>query len=270
MKPLALLAAALLGGSSYQADIEAWRMAREAGLRAPDGWPSVAGLFWLKPGENRYGSNPHNDIVLPAGPAHAGAFVLEGQTVRLGGRALRCDADPGGPDALRVDRLTLLPIRRGDKVGIRLKDPESRFRREFHGLRWFPVKPAYRVTAKWVPEARAILVHNVLGQVDREDSPGYAVFTLNGHECRLRPVLEEPGARELFYVFRDQTAGKETYGAGRFLYSEMPREGRVVLDFNKAYNPPCAFTPYATCPLPGPENRLPVRIEAGELAYGGH
>jgi uncharacterized protein (DUF1684 family) len=119
-----------------------------------------------------------------------------------------------------------------------------------------------------VAEPRKIPILNVLGQTEDSECPGYAVFRLNGHEFKLYPILEEPGAKELFFLFRDQTSAKETYGAGRFLYSALPQNGQVVLDFNKAHNPPCAFTAYATCPLPPPENRLAVRIEAGEKKYG--
>ncbi|HEY1184137.1 MAG TPA: DUF1684 domain-containing protein, partial [Bryobacteraceae bacterium] len=140
-------------------------------------------------------------------------------------------------------------------------------RKAFHGLDYFPVSQAYRVTARWVPEPRQIPVLNVLGQTEPSQCPGYAEFRIGEKELRLYPILEEPNAQELFYIFRDQTSGQETYPAGRFLYSALPQDGRVVLDFNKAYSPPCAFTPYATCPLPPPENRLPVRIEAGEKKY---
>jgi hypothetical protein len=167
-----------------------------------------------------------------------------------------------------VGRLSLFVIQRSDKFGIRLKDPDSQYRREFKGIETYPAQEEYQVTAKWVAAPEKMPILNVIGQTESMDSPGYAVFTLHGQEYRLRPYLETPGAKELFYVFRDQTSAKETYGAGRFLYSAMPLDGKVVLDFNKAYNPPCAFTPYATCPLPPPENRLAVRIEAGEKKYG--
>ena len=123
------------------------------------------------------------------------------------------------------------------------------------------------MTAKFVSEPRKIPILNVLGQTEDSECPGYAVFSLHGKELRLYPIIEEPGDKQLFFIFRDQTTGKETYGAGRFLYSDLPKNGEVVLDFNKAYNPPCAFTPYATCPLPPKENHLSVRVEAGEMTY---
>jgi len=164
--------------------------------------------------------------------------------------------------------LNLFVIKRGDRYGIRLKDPDSQYRREFHGIEYFPADERYRVTARFVAERRTIPILNILGQTEPSECPGYVVFRLNGQELRLYPILEEPGAKQLFYIFRDQTTGKETYGAGRFLYSDLPQDGQVTLDFNKAYNPPCAFTPYATCPLPPKENHLAVRIEAGEKKYG--
>jgi uncharacterized protein (DUF1684 family) len=159
-------------------------------------------------------------------------------------------------------------IQRGDRYGIRLKDKNSRFRREFTGLHYFPVREQYRLTARFVPDARKIPIPNILGQTESVSSPGYVEFTLDGRKLRLTPVEESPGS--LFFIFRDLTSGKETYGSGRFLDTDMPKNGQVVLDFNKAYNPPCAFTPFATCPLPPKENRLPVRIEAGEMKYGDH
>ena len=269
------------------AEIEAWRTQREARLVADGGWLTVAGLFWLKEGENRFGSANDNDIVLPASaPEHAGVFDFHGGSVRArieAGVTATVGAKPvtvvdmhpdtsGSPETLTMGPLSMHVIERGDRYGIRLKDNESPARKAFKGLQWFPVSDAYRVTARFVPYSppRSIPIPNVLGQVNEMPSPGYVVLTLGGEELRLDPVLEEPDAEELFVIFRDGTTGKETYGAGRFLYTEKPRDGRVVLDFNKAYSPPCAFTPYATCPLPPKQNRLSVRIEAGEKSDGAH
>jgi hypothetical protein len=283
---LLLLAAAALG-ADYGAEIQAWREKREADLKADGGWLTVAGLFWLKEGENRFGSDAANDIVLPASaPARAGVFELRqgetrfrlepgvvagiaGQMATTG--VLRPDT-AGEPGMLMLGRLTLHVIERGGQFGIRLKDNDNARRKSFTGLRWFPVRDSYRVQAKWVPHAAPakLEVPNVLGRVEPMLSPGYALFTLNGRRLRLDPVLEEEGADQLFFIFRDATSPKETYGGGRFLYSDMPQGGQVVLDFNKAYSPPCAFTDFATCPLPPKQNRLPLRIEAGELnqAFG--
>jgi uncharacterized protein (DUF1684 family) len=270
--PLALLACgALFAMTGFQNEEAEWRRTREATLKADGGWLSLAGLFWLHEGANSFGKDPSNAIALPDGPAHAGAFEMHGSKVKasMNGAAAH-EVALNSDEAVKVGRLSLFVIQRGDKIGIRLKDPESEARRTFHGLEYFPANEAYRVTARFVAEPRKIPILNILGQTDQSESPGYAVFRLHGQEFKLYPILETPGAKELFYIFRDQTAGKETYGAGRFFYSDMPHDGKVVLDFNHAYNPPCAFTPYATCPLPPPENKLPVRIEAGEKNYGGH
>jgi len=169
-----------------------------------------------------------------------------------------------------VGDLSMYVIERGGRYAIRLKDKNSKSRREFTGLKWYPIQKSYRVTATFVEydPPKQVQVPNILGETENLPSPGYASFTLNGKKVRLDPVLEEPDAKELFFIFRDLTSGERTYPSGRFMYAEMPKEGKIVLDFNKAYNPPCAFTPYATCPLPPKQNKLPVRIEAGELNYG--
>lgn len=280
---LALPPSALRGrDAAFDAEIQAWRDQREARLRAEDGWLAVAGLFWLKEGPNRFGTDPSNEIVLPPGsaPARAGVFELrEGKaTARLepgveaaiagtsvSGAGMRPDTS-GSPDVLALGRLRMTVIERGGRYGIRLRDPQRKERLEFTGLSWFPIREEYRVVARFVPydPPRMVRVPNVIGQVNELPSPGYAVFVLRGRELRLDPVLEEPDADELFFIFSDRTSGKETYGAGRFLYAAMPRDGTVVLDFNRAYSPPCAFTPFATCPLPPSQNRLPLGIEAGE------
>jgi uncharacterized protein len=262
-------ALAVAAGPALEDEIAQWRTARATALRAEGGWLTVAGLFWLHEGANPFGKDPAGEIALPDGPAQAGVFEVRAGTVAvtMKGESGRRELQPDSADVVKVGRLSLFLIKRGDKLGIRLKDPESPARKEFHGLDYFPVSEAYRVTARWVAEPHQIPVLNVLGQTEPSQCPGYAEFRIGEKELRLYPILEEPDAKELFYIFRDQTSGRETYPAGRFLYSELPKDGRVVLDFNKAYNPPCAFTPYATCPLPPPENRLPVRIEAGEKKY---
>jgi uncharacterized protein len=256
-------AIAMTAATSYQTEIAAWRAEREAKLKAEGGWLSVAGLFWLHDGANSFGKSQGNDIVLPDGPDRAGTFELHGGKVTAGNRAIAPDSD----DVVKVGRLSLYVIKRGDRFGIRLKDPASEYRRNFHGISYFPADEKYRVTARWVAAPRQIPILNILGQTEQSENPGYAEFRLDGKALRLYPIFEEPGAKELFYIFRDLTTGKETYPAGRFFYSELPKNGQVVLDFNKAYNPPCAFTPYATCPLPPRENHLPVRVAAGEKTY---
>jgi uncharacterized protein (DUF1684 family) len=261
-------ALALLAATAFENEIAQWRSAREAALKADGGWLTVAGLFWLHPGANSCGKDTSNEIVLPDGPGHAGTFELHDGKVTAVLNGNKHEVKPDSADSVKVGPLSLFVIQRGDRYGIRLKDPESEYRRSFHGLEYFPANEQYHVTARFVTEPAEIQILNIIGQTEHYPSPGYASFVLQGHELRLRPYLEEPDAKQLFYVFRDETSGKETYGGGRFLYSALPANGEVVLDFNKAYNPPCSFTPYATCPLPPPENRLAIRIEAGEKKYG--
>ena len=237
-------------------DYSAWRSAREASLKAEGGWLSVAGLFWLQEGSNKIDLPDGSPVVFDL---HEGKVTSRGRNIA-----------PDSTDVVKTGRFSLFVIKRGDRFGIRLKDPESSNRRNFHGLEYFSVSESWRITARFVPEPRKIPVLNVLGQTEDSECPGYAVFNLKGKEYRLHPILEEAGAKELFFIFRDQTAGKETYPAGRFLYSDLPKDGKVVLDFNKAYNPPCAFTEFATCPLPPRDNHLTLRIEAGEKKYDIH
>ena len=263
-----LAVAAMFAASNYPSEIAAWRADRESKLKADDGWLSLAGLFWLHEGSNPFGKDPNAEIALPDGPAHAGVFHLEHGKVSVTMDGATHEVKPDSDEIVKVGRARLLVIKRSEKYGIRVKDPQSEARREFKGIQSFPADESYRVIAKWVAEPRKIPILNVIGQTEPSECPGYAVFTLHGREFNLHPILEEPGAKELFYIFRDETSGKETYPAGRFFYSDMPKDGHVILDFNKAYNPPCAFTPFATCPLPPPENRLAVRIEAGEKRYG--
>ncbi len=270
---------------SYRREIEAFHRHREDQLTSDGGWLSVAGLFWLKPGANRFGADRSNDVVLPpSAPAHAGTFWLEAGAVRveaapgvpltLAGRpvtkqALRSDTGGADPDVLSLGPLTLQIIERGGRLAIRLKDKERAERKHFKGLVWYPVNPAYRIVARFVPRDRptTITVPSIIGTAEAMPSPGSAVFELGGRSVRLDPVVEA-GDNRLFFIFRDATAGKTTYGAGRFLYADPPKDGRVILDFNKAVSPPCAVTPYATCPLPPQQNHLPIAIEAGEMSAG--
>ena len=268
---------------AYEAQIKKWRADREAELKADDGWLTLAGLFWLKEGENRIGSDATNDIVLPEGAAPARLGVMEFHNGRV---TLRVASDAGvtlndkpvttaelqsdvqqKPDVLRLGPLSFHVIKRGARYGVRVKDLNSRARREFKGRRWYPVNESYRVTADFVAydKPREIDIINKLGDVIKMTSPGYVVFKLNGNDYRF-DALDEDG--KLFFVFGDRTNGRATYGAGRFLYADMAKDGKVILDFNQAINPPCAFTPFATCPLPPRQNRLKIAIEAGELNYG--
>jgi uncharacterized protein (DUF1684 family) len=276
------------GDADYRAEIEKWRAQRIASLTSDTGWLTVVGLSWLKEGDNSVGSGPSNDVVL----SRAAAPPLLGR-IRVAGGKAHLDVAPGvsvshdgekvqsldlasdekgEPTVVKHGTLSFFLIRRGEKLGVRVKDSASAARKSFHGIDSYPVTPAWRLTARFEPYAggKTIPIPNILGNVTREPSPGALVFSIGGREYRLDAV-EEPGEEELFLIFGDATNGTSTYGAGRFLYAARPgKDGRTVVDFNKAYNPPCAFTPFATCPLPPPQNRLPVAIEAGEKSYGHH
>jgi uncharacterized protein len=274
---LALVAEA---DSAYRIRIAQWRQGREAALKADGGWLTVTGLFWLKEGANRVGSDPSSDVVLPAGaPANLGVvrvekgaavFTAATGSVTLNGKPVReAPLRYAGPvDVISNGPLDLLLLQRGDRLALRMKDKDSLLRRNFTHLSWFPVREDWRISAKFVPlPAHAKLVlDTVIGEPDAEESPGYVEFQRGGQTYRLQAVAE---GDQLFFVMRDLTSGKSTYPASRFLYADPPKDGTVILDFNKAENPPCAFTPYATCPLPPPQNRLALAIEAGEMKYEG-
>jgi uncharacterized protein len=249
----------LMAAANYRTEMAQWQRDRAARLVSDSGWTTVAGLYWLKPGLNKF-----------PGLAAPVEFLLEKQNVKVryqgSWRTLRPDTS-GADDVLVHAALSLTVIERDGRLGVRVRDKNSPYRRQFKGLRYFPVNTAYRIEGRWLPYAqpKKVAVDTVIdGVKDRYEALGQAEFTLHGKKLRLEPVVD---GDELFYIFRDTTTGKSTYGAGRFLYGPLARDGRVVIDFNKAYNPPCAFTPYATCPLPPPQNRLPVAVEAGERAY---
>jgi uncharacterized protein (DUF1684 family) len=267
--------------SPYQQSVEQWRKYYEATLTSDDGWLTVAGLFWLHEGKNPFGSDPLNDIVLPAGsvPAVAGYFdfhqgktwvhVNHGVPITLQGKPIEfAELHPDSTtDRLKVGTLTLYLHASGDRFAIRLKDKNSQIRRDFKGLRWFPIDESYRVIASFVPynPPRQIKMQTVMGDTDTVPIVGYVTFTVGGRNCRLDAQAGASG--ELSFVFRDLTSGDETYPSARFLDTDAPKSGKVVLDFNEAYNPPCAYNPYTTCPVPPPEDRLRVKIQAGEKMY---
>jgi uncharacterized protein len=263
--------------AAYIQSFEKWKAAETDDLKT--NWLPLVGLFWLKPGVNAFGSGPSNAIVFPKGPAHAGEFDVDGKDVTLkllpetqasidGKRVTSAKLEPDtSQHQTEVDLGTLRfhVIVRGQRIGIRLKDTESEYVRKFRGMQFFALNMDYRVTAKWLPGEgkKTVQVPNVLGDVIAEPAPGTAVFILHGQEFTLTALGGDP-AKGLFFVFSDASAKTDTYPGGRFLDTGPVSNGTVVLDFNRAYNPPCAVTPYATCPLAPKENRLPVAITAGE------
>ncbi len=289
MIPWALAGLAFLSAPAetpFQAELAAWRKARNAALAAEDGWLTLVGLHWLRPGENAVGSDPEGSVRLegPGIPPRALVLRLEGGAVRataepgagvtvngegLSDRLLATD-EAGRPDRLGIGGLRAHVIRRGDRFALRVKDPASPARARFRGVPCFPPDPALRVEATFTAydPPREIPVATVLGTRVPMRVPGRATFRLKGRELVLEPVLEAPDSSELFFMFKDATNGRGTYGAGRFLYTPLPKDGRVVLDFNRAENPPCAFTPFATCPLAPRQNWLPVALRAGEKDPG--
>jgi uncharacterized protein (DUF1684 family) len=271
----------------YVRSIEAWQARRAEILKAPNGWLSLIGLEWIEPGANRVGSAEDNDIILRAGPAHLGTITLsadgalsivlakdsgalvDGKPVTSA--TLIDDAHAGGaqPTLVSFGTANFYAIERDGRKGLRVKDSEASTRTDFQGLDNFPIDASWRIVADWVPfdPAHELEIGSVLGTINKEKVPGKAVFTRDGHTYELLPIQED--AESLFFVFADSTSGHETYGAARFLTTELAADGKLVLDFNKATNPPCAFTPYATCPLAPPENRMDMKVTAGEKKYRG-
>ena len=273
------------GDAAYNKKIQDWRIERVEHLRAPHGWLSLVGLDWLKDGKNTLGSDKGNDIVLAKAPAHLGIITLDhgkatialdaksGATIdrKSTATAELLDDSHDKPITVAYGTVSFYLVQRGDKYGLRVKDSEAPTRTHFLGIDYFPIDASWRVEAKWEAynPPHEVEEPNILGQVDKVVVPGAAVFERDGKTFRLEPVIETPGDTNLFLVFGDKTNGHETYGAARFVYTEPPKDGKVVIDFNKAYNPPCAFTPYATCPLPTAQNRLKLRVTAGEKKYRG-
>ena len=271
--------------ASHRQDVEKWRAKHEADYRKE--YVGLAGLFSLNPGANSVGSGSSNTIVLPkAAPSVAGRFVLSGTRVRFEPQAgakvtlkgvpvtgpieLKDDEAKNGPDEIQVSGIGLWVHLSGARRTIRMRDDHGDAARSFAGFHWFPIDEKYRVTAKFIKDAKLQDVHipNQLGDDTVYKTEGVVEFTLDGQTVRLRPMTTRPN--RLYFIFRDGTSGKETYGTARFLYADLRSDGTTVLDFNQAYNPPCSFNPFTTCPLPPQENRLKVRIPAGEKDYEGH
>ena len=283
-----LLALPLVGQDPYRASVDAWHAAREVRLGSEDGWLSLVGLDWLKPGENTLGTAPGSTALLPQGtaPAKAALLVLEGATVRLKplpGSGLLLNGEPareavlksdaeGKPDLMKAGRVLFYIIRRGERFGVRIKDPEASARKAFKGVPRYPVDPAWRIEADFLPYAKPEerSIPTVLGTSEPMSAPGLLRFRVGSRVVELEPLIEDPEHPELFLIFKDATSSHGTYPAGRFLYAEMPKAGKVVLDFNRAINPPCAFSIFATCPLPPSRNHLDLAITAGEKDPGLH
>ena len=287
-----------LDRATWQRDLLAWRAQHAADLRKPDGWLSLIGLEWLQEGDNSVGSAADNKIHLPAsGPPYAAVLRLVGGAVTMNppnnlpnGRfpsSLFVDGKPAETQVLRVDAnrdkdnsrlsfgtLNFYVIRRADRYALRIKDAQSPTLLAFRGLKWYPPSSNYRVTARWVPynPIKTIQVTTLQATVSDAKVPGAAEFSLGGNQYRLEPVLEDPAEPKLFFILRDTTSTSTTYASCRFLYTGFPdhgigKPGQLVLDFNHLENPPCAYTPYTTCPLPPPQNRLPIDLPVGELRY---
>lgn len=262
-------------------EAQAFRASHEESYRR--NWATIAGLHFLAPGEQRAGSAASNQIVLPASvPPELGTFTLTNDVVRFApaprvavqfnGVPLTATVvlrDDGGDevDELSFGTVKMVIHRSGPKKAVRVWDPDGPLAKGFLGFRWFDIQPAYRVTARFIRDAqpREVRVVNTYGDPDTYQTEGVVEFTLGGRQLRMRPFTTRP--KRFYFVFKDASSGEETYGAARFLYADLRDDGTVVLDFNQAYNPPCSFNPFTTCPIPLPENRLPVKVLAGERAY---
>lgn len=276
---------------TYHQDLQQWRTNRAATLTAPDGWLSVVGLEWLKPGDNTFGSSADSQLRIHApGSTQFGILDLEQDSVRLKApksrfaSGLSVDGHAPAEQVVVVKGRTptqfsygtysFFVIQRGDRFGLRIKDSKAPALVNFHSLNWYEPKPQYKVEADWVPfaEPKHEWVDDVVGVRTEGLVFGVAKFKLDGHELELEAVVQSENERSLLFVLRDATSGKTTYGASRFLHTSLPdhgfhQPGKLVLDFNRLENPPCAYTDYATCPLPVPANRLKISIPAGELNY---
>jgi uncharacterized protein (DUF1684 family) len=273
---------------NYRKEINQWHQNRENNLKKETGWLTVSGLFWLDEGENTFGSSKENKIIFPVGKAaeKIGSFILSNDEVNLGilpkievkcsdtlfSNGIIFNKNTAEQSIILAHKnLRWFIIKRGARIGVRLRDLESDARKNFTHIERFPVNEKWKISATFMPpkDKKTIPIHDVIGNTTETEFGGTLKFEVNGQTYELDATLE--GEDDLFIVFGDYTNGIKTYGAGRFLYAKKPKEGnKVVLDFNKAYNPPCAFTDFATCPLPPDQNKLPIEVTAGELKYGNH
>ena len=252
---------------------EDWRSARHAELNSADSWLGLVGLHWLETGGNRVGSADDCRVRLPGGPAFLGELRWDGTKLLwqpLGGEVspLASDRD-GAPTVVVYENWSFFPVDRDGRIAIRVRDRAWAAGRPAADVDCFPYDPAWSLDADWQPllPSRVMTVPNVAGELKTVVVTHRAVFKVGGVELELLPM--SVGEQAVFFVFRDRTSGRETYGAGRFLEVPLPVAGRLRLDFNFAFNPPCAFTPFATCPLPPPENWLPLAVPVGEMKWQG-
>ena len=277
--------AAATPDEDYAAAIQDARAKRVGRLTAADGWLTLIGLHFLQAGANTVGSARDNQIVLARGPEHFGNVSLRDDgKVRFtaspdsgalvdGRAAAGTELKPAGdgkPTLVTAGTVSFFVIERGGRMALRVKDSAADRRTAFLGIDYFPIDPSWRIEAQWVPfdPPRDVPITNMIGNTSSEKVPGKAVFHRDGKTYELLPIIEGPG-EPLFFVISDATTGQETYLAARFLYADLPKDGKVILDFNRAVNPPCAFTPFATCPLPPRENQLALAVTAGEKKYRG-
>ena len=285
--PPAPPAAPAVDRAAHEKEVTEWQRNRDTRLRREDGWLTLVGLHWLSQGANTIGSAASSKIKLPPNaPASIGTLTLtdgavtlrpaKGAPVTIDGKPvtaqipLRDDNSDQGPMIVQAGPVNFQIIKRSDRFGVRVKDPQSETRLNFKGLEYFPIDPKWRVVAKFEPyqPAREIEITDVTGFVSKQPVPGALAFEVDGKPYRLDAIDE--GGEQFFIIFKDETSKDVTYPAGRYLYVAKPgADGTVIVDFNKAYSPPCVFTPFATCPLPPPQNRLPIRIEAGEKNWEG-
>lgn len=269
--------------ATWAKELAEWKQWRDGRLRQPDSWLTLVGLAWLQPGDNPVGSDAASRVVLPkSAPSRLGVLRLDGERVTFTaapGAPVTADGKPvrtiemksdasGAATILHAGSVQFYVIRRSDRLAVRVKDSAAEALAKFKGLEYYSADLAWRVEARFEPSnpVGEVEVPNALGFTEKIAAPGHVVFTLGGVEHRLL-ALDDTGDGRLFLVFGDQTNGRETYGGGRFLYTDPPANGKVTIDFNRAYNPPCVFSPYATCPLPPPGNRMPVAVTAGEKKY---
>jgi hypothetical protein len=268
--------------ADYREQVEAYRQTRENEIIGPTGWAALVGLHWLTPGVQTVGAAEENDVRLtgPSAPSSLGTLAVTAEMATLtaskdvqlsrGGQVVttvELRAPGTAADYVAAGDTTLTMIRRGDRLALRVWDAKAPALLSLRGLEWLPVDPAWRVQGRFEahPPGRTMKILNVLDELIEMPNPGIVTFRVAGQQYRLEALLESPDAKELFFLFRDGTSGKTTYGAGRYLYAPLPAAGRVILDFNKAKNPPCTFTDFATCPLPPKGNTLSLAVNAGEL-----